>query len=313
MKSGCPLVSVLYGGVGPEREVSLLSGEAVAAALATNHQVRAIRLDEAALPVAMDPREGVVFPVLHGLFGEDGQVQALLEAGGFEYVGCDSLASALCMNKVRTKQAVQPLGVGLAPHRLIGDGLADDLQAVVAALGEELIVKPVNEGSSSNLHVVRGRAGLEKILDCSGRREWLVERRIFGREFSVGVLHGAGLGIVEIVAEGGVYDYERKYTKGLTEYRFPAQLEADIERQMRTWAEGAFSICGCRDFARVDFMLEEATSQIFFLEINTLPGMTELSLFPRSASCRGYTYHDLVDEMVKPALNRFNRRKAGAL
>ena len=147
-------------------------------------------------------------------------------------------------------------------------------------------------------------AGLESALGGASRGRWMVERRIDGRELSVGVLRGKAMGVVEIRPASGVYDYASKYTKGMTEYLAPAPLDGPLTEEVRTAAETAFAACGCRDYARVDFILS-GRNEAFLLEINTLPGMKETSLLPMSARCAGLDFAALVREMVLPAVERF--------
>jgi D-alanine-D-alanine ligase len=148
-------------------------------------------------------------------------------------------------------------------------------------------------------------AELEAALQRAEGGRWLVERRIRGRELSVGVLNGRAMGIVEIRPHSGVYDYASKYTKGLTEYVAPAPIDAGVEASVKAAAQTAFAACGCRDYARVDFILSPG-NEPFLLEINTLPGMKETSLLPMSARCAGWDFTALVREMVLPAWKRFH-------
>jgi D-alanine-D-alanine ligase len=169
-----------------------------------------------------------------------------------------------------------------------------------------VVVKPNNEGSSVGLRVVEDLAGLESALGSIGAGRWLVERRIDGRELSVGVMGGTAMGIVQISPKGGVYDFASKYTKGMTEYTAPAPLDGALTATVKAAAESAFAACGCRDYARADFILSPQNVP-FFLEINTLPGMKETSLLPMSARCAGLDFTALVREMVSPAVERFRQ------
>lgn len=295
-------IIVLYGGVSSEREVSLQSGEAIADALAANFEVQRLRLDAAELPAGIDSQSAVVFPALHGHFGEDGQLQALLEDAGIEYCGSDAAASRLCMNKQATKEVAQRLGVSVPRSECFaGDAvpLADDL---IQALGASLVLKPVDQGSSVGLYFTEHRSSLGVALSQIHSGNWLAEERIYGRELTVGVLAGKALGVVEILSASGVYDYQAKYTPGSTEYRFPAELDAAVTRRLQAQAEQIFAACGCRDFARIDFLLDGETP--YFLEVNTLPGLTATSLLPKSAACMGYDFERLAQELVAGALKR---------
>ncbi|MEN8660930.1 MAG: D-alanine--D-alanine ligase family protein [Lentimonas sp.] len=300
-------IVVLYGGVGSEREVSLVSGEAIAQALSANHTVELLRLDENALPVEIDGGRSIVFPALHGAFGEDGQLQALCEAAGVVCCGSDAEASRLCMSKDKTKEIASGIDV-LSPKGMTFKGetspLADD---VINELGTSLVIKPADEGSSVGLHFTEHRSALGVILSQIHEGNWLIEQRINGRELTVGVLNGEAMGIVEIVSASGVYDFKAKYTPGSTDYRFPAELDSDVEAEIKDSAERLFKACGCRDFARIDFLLEDEIP--YFLEINTLPGLTATSLLPKSASCIDLDFEGLASELVAPAITRFKAKE----
>lgn len=296
-------IIVLYGGVGPEREVSLRSGEAIGRSLAKNFEVQMLRLDQAELPAAIDGKSSIVFPALHGTFGEDGRLQAEMDLAGVEYCGCDAQASQLCMAKDATKEVAAELGI-CVPEGITFDGavapLADD---VIAQLGQSLVIKPTDKGSSVGLYFTEHRSALGVALSQIHDGNWMIEQRVRGRELTVGLLRGAAMGIVEVVSESGVYDYQAKYTSGSTNYIYPAKLEPAVEARIKAQAEQLFEACGCRDFARIDFLLDG--SQPYFLEINTLPGLTATSLLPKSASCVGFDFEGLAVELVAGAISRF--------
>ncbi len=303
-----PEIAVFSGGTSKEREVSTGSGRACAGALARSFTTRLLDVAADSLPDGYDPASQVVFSTLHGTFGEDGGMQQLLDAAGGAYAGSDAASSRLTMDKERTKQAVSAHGVRVCDGLAFDSGAGPAPAEVARRLGVRLVVKPNNEGSSVGLKVVDDMAGLESaLLGATGGR-WIVERRVDGRELSVGVLAGSAMGIVEIRPKSGVFDYSSKYTKGLTEYIAPAPLDEALSAGVKAAAETAFAACGCRDFARVDFMLS-SKGEAFLLEINTLPGMKETSLLPMSARCAGLDFTALVREMVTPAIERF---RAGA-
>jgi D-alanine-D-alanine ligase len=309
MMSNPVKILVLHGGTSEERDVSLASGQALAAALASRHLVELVRLDEDALPGSIHFLDTVVFPALHGGFGEDGQIQALLEVAGIEYCGSDAAASRLCMDKAATKLIARELEIP-TPNWMVFDAAETPLaDAVIEQLGTSLVVKPVGEGSSVGLHFAEHRSALGVALSQIHTGRWLIEQRICGRELTVGILQGKAMGVVEIVSASGVYDYAAKYTPGSTEYRFPAELEPGVEMQIRAYAERLFLSCGCRDFARIDFLLEG--DQLYFLEINTLPGLTATSLLPKSASCLDYDFETLAEALVAPAIKRLSKRSNG--
>ena len=299
-----PVVAVFAGGTSSEKEVSTGSGTACALALARSFTTRLFPVVADALPDGYDPARHVVFSTLHGTFGEDGGMQRLLDAAGGAYSGCDAASSALTMDKALTKRTVSARGVPVV------DGIAFDAASkpsaadVAGRLGTRVVVKPNSEGSSVGLHLVEDRAGLEAALGSITSGRWIAERRIEGRELSVGILRGRALGIVEIRPKSVVYDYASKYTKGSTEYLAPAPLDEALAAAVRSAAETAFAACGCRDYARVDFMVSRE-GEPFLLEINTLPGMKETSLLPMCARCAGLDFAALVREMVLPAVERF--------
>ena len=307
-----PIIAVLLGGTSAEREVSLGSGRACGVALARSFPTQLFEVNSNAIPAGIDPARHVVFSTLHGTFGEDGGMQQLLDAARIHYAGCDAESSLLTMDKSRTKQAVAARGVAVVPGLRFEAAHKPTADAVVAELGENLVVKPNNEGSSVGLSLVTSRAELEAKLASIKAGNWLVEKRIVGREFSVGVLRGRAMGVVEIRPKSGVYDYTSKYTKGLTEYFAPAPLDAAMTSALQVAAETAFAACGCRDYSRIDFMLS-SENQLYLLEINTLPGMKETSLLPMSARCAGLDFTGLVRELVSPALERFHAAAATAV
>ena len=304
MNPTSPIIAVLAGGTSAEREVSVGSGRASALALARSFPTRLFDVTADALPAGLDPARHVVFSTLHGTFGEDGGMQRLLDAAGIHYAGCDAASSALTMDKTRTKQAAAARGVRVAAGIAFAAAKKPTAESVVAQLGESVVVKPNAEGSSVGLAVVGTRAELEEKLAGIAAGSWLIERRIIGRELSIGVLGGKAMGVVEIRPKSGVYDFTSKYTKGMTEYFAPAPLDETTTAAAQRAAETAFAACGCRDYARVDFILS-ADDGLYLLEINTLPGMKETSLLPMSARCAGLDFTALVRELVSPALQRF--------
>jgi D-alanine-D-alanine ligase len=296
-----PEIVVLCGGLSSEREVSLRSGKAVASALPG---ARLVELDADALPAWLDGAKHVVLPVLHGGWGEDGRAQAEMEARGIAFAGCSSAANRLCMDKVATKRAMRGADVPAIPEVAFAGDAKPTAAALVAALGEQVVIKPSDQGSSVGLYILEGEGAVaEALAAIPASGQWMAERRLRGREMSIGLLDGRPMGLVEIVPLTGVYDYETKYTKGASEYRFPAPVEPALAAAIGAAAARLFAACGCRDFARADVFLEP-DGRFYFLEINTMPGMTETSLMPKSASCVGLDFPALVRRMAAPALAR---------
>ncbi len=292
---------VLCGAVSPEREVSLRSGRAVAGALPG---CRLVELERNALPEWLDAARQVVIPVIHGDYGEDGAVQAELDARGVAYAGCEAAASRLCLDKVATKNAMRRAGVPAIPEVAFAGTAKPAATALITQLGPQVVLKPADKGSSVGLYVVDGEVAIAAALaQIPPSGHWMAERRLQGREMSIGILGGQAMGLVEIVPRKGVYDYQSKYTKGSSDYIYPAPVSADLTARIQSAAEALFQACGCRDFARADLFLEP-DGQFYFLEINTMPGMTETSLMPKSASCAGLDFPALVQRMTAPVFAR---------
>ncbi len=304
-----PRIVILMGGCSSERDVSLRSGKAVAEAVRkSGYELVEIDILREELPAGLDAASDVVFPVLHGGFGENGELQALLERASFSYVGCDSASSRLCMDKRRTKDAVGAVGVTLAKDITLQSGHnLPSVDEIISELGSSIVAKPSGEGSSVGVAFIEGRDDLSEWLAKPRRGVWILEQRIVGHELTCGILGGYAMGIVEIAPASGVYDYASKYTLGSTNYLVPAPLPEAQAEKVRLFSQLAFNACGCRDFARADFILPDGGEPVF-LEINTLPGMTATSLLPKSASCIGLTFESLVRKMLEPALVRFARK-----
>lgn len=295
-----PEILVLCGSRSSEREVSLRSGAAVAKALPGS---RLVVIDADALPAWVDPARHVVLPMLHGGWGEGGGLQAELEARGIAFAGSGAEASRLCMDKVATKARLRSFGLPVADEVAFDGAIPPPADDLLARLGPVVFVKPVDQGSSVGLHRAEGRVELERVLGSLGSGRWMAEPHLAGRELTVGILDGEALAVVEILTPGGVYDYHSKYAPGGSRHLAPAPLPEPVAAAIRGAAEAAFRACGCRDFARVDVILAP-TGAFHILEVNTLPGMTETSLLPDCAACRGLGYADLVHRMVRGALRR---------
>lgn len=305
MNKASPVIVVLCGGASDERAVSLVSGQAVYAALQGRYAVQKLELSKNMLPPGLHPREVIVFPAMHGAFGEDGELQGLMEAVGVSYVGCDARAGALCMDKAATKAAVRGAsGFQVGTEVVFETAQQPRAVDIVAELGDDVVFKPLDSGSSVGLKFAVGTTMIEEVLTALGGGRWMVERRVQGREMTIGLLQGKALGLVEIVPRNGAYDFFHKYTPGATEYCAPRGLSPETHATVVSCAERVFELCDCRDFARIDFMLD-AAGQAHFLEVNTMPGLTPTSLFPKSASQCGYDFAALVEAMVEPAIVRW--------
>ncbi len=287
-------VAVLCGGPGPEHEVSLASGRAVCETLRqAGLSARLLTLAEGRLPAELDAEAELVLPLIHGLYGEDGQLAAELEAAGFVYGGSGAAASALCFDKWAAKAAAARLQIPVAADRVVDPGHAPDYSELMRHLGTPFILKPRFEGSSVGLFRIDGPAAYAEALEALRQRTYLAEAMVDGVDLTVGILGGRALGVVGIRPEGGLYDYEHKYTPGRSRYDVPARCAPRLQEQLLRWSEALFQVCGCRDVARIDFRLSREGAPVF-LEINTLPGMTGTSLLPKTAEIAGMDFRSLV-------------------
>ena len=293
-------ITVMLGGPSAEREVSLRSGTAVAAALRSlGHEVRELDPGNDSWSSAGTP--DVVFLVLHGTYGEDGTVQRRLDELGVVYTGCDAEASRIAFDKVLTKRRCVDAGIP-TPEFLVVDSAKIPWPE---GWQPPLVVKPVRQGSSVGLQFVERAGDWQNALAEAMKfdSEVLVEEKIVGRECTVGILANDALPVVEVRPKVGSYDYRNKYTAGCTEYFCPAPLDATTTRRVQEAALGAFKAVGGRDYARVDVMVR-ANGEPAVLEVNTLPGMTETSLLPKAAAAAGLNYAQLCQRMVDLALER---------
>ena len=302
-----PKICVLYGGCGNERSVSLESGKAVIQALQDCMDIIPHDLREEAIPEFIQPQEMLVFPVLHGSFGENGSLQAELAERGIEFCGCDAASSAICIDKIRAKLSARSVAVPVAPDVHFSAATIPSFNDLCQDLGCPFVIKPVDEGSSVGLFVIESESHYNDARSTIKHGHWMAESKIIGLEISVGVLDGQAQGIVAIRPEGGVYDFKRKYTSGSSSYEFPARLPTDLKEMICSYSESIFKVCGCRDYARIDYIVEMEKKPVF-LEINTLPGLTQTSLLPKSASCGGLDFVDLLKSMLNPAIDRWQKR-----
>ena len=297
-------VVVLYGGLGPERAVSIESGKAVEASLKKQAglKVRACCLDKPELPDELKSDHQIVFPMLHGAFGEDGTLQKLLSERGICFVGSGAEASALCMNKYQTVAQVKDLGIACADSIAFSGDSVPLADTAIEALGQSLVLKPSDSGSSHGLRLIENRSSLGLALSQINSGNWMIEQRLLGRELSIGLLGGEPLEIVEIKTHRAAFDYHAKYESLETQRICPAALSDQIASTIAEAARAIFSACGCLDCARIDFILVGDCP--YFLEVNTIPGMSEHSLLPLSAGGRGIDFDALTLKMLTLAADR---------
>ena len=288
-------VAVMFGGVSAEREVSLKSGNAVLSALkAAGVDAFAFDPQQQALSDLAASGAERVFIVLHGRGGEDGSMQGALQQLGLPYTGSKVLGSALAMDKIRCKWLFQAQQLPTSPFAVVHSN-DTDFAGLLASLGGKVMVKPANEGSSIGMSAASTAQELQDAVQAALKydSEILVERWINGREFTVAILNGQVLPIVEMRTPRAFYDYEAKYQSNNTEYLCPAPLTAELTAAMQDTALKAFNAVGASGWGRVDIMLDES-GQHYLLEVNTVPGMTEKSLVPMAAKAAGLSFQQLV-------------------
>ena len=297
-------VTVLYGGPSAERDVSLVSGKAVIEGLRSmGHDVFPSDVSPTDLS-GLDKPCDVIFPVLHGEFGESGELQEILEQRKLPFVGSGSRASRLGMDKAATKQAWERAGLPTPPYRVV-TSTSDSIPE------EPCVVKALDSGSSIDVYVCKAgpeglplgaRDAIAKVLARHGRA--LVEKFIAGPELTVGLIEEQPLAPIRIVPKAEFFDYDAKYKSKETEHRFNTGLSDALIERCKSLAKQANDLIGCRDLARVDIMIDEATQQPYLLEINTLPGFTPVSLLPEAAKHAGIDFGPLVDRLVRRAAAR---------
>jgi D-alanine-D-alanine ligase len=295
-------IGVLMGGLSAEREVSLKSGAAVhKALLARGYNAVAIDVGRDLADVLKREAIKTAFIALHGRYGEDGCVQGLLELLQIPYTGSGVLASALAMHKLYSKQAFAASGILTAPFRCYRRGETVNLNELQFNL--PVVVKPVQEGSSVGVSIVKDVSQLSSALDEALRHddEILVEQYIKGQEVQVGILEDRPVGAIEIVPKNEFYDFEAKYTDGMAEHIFPARLEPVLYEKAQAVGLSAHRALGCKGYSRVDLLVTN-TGDCYVLEVNTLPGMTSLSLLPEiAAKGAGLPFEELVSRIIESA------------
>lgn len=305
-------VALLAGGRSGERSISLSSGDGASQAL-KEAGFSVERLDPAVKEDLKRLIEGgfdVAFLCTHGRYGEDGVLQGFLDLIDMPYTGSGVLASALAMNKAKAKLVYRDAGVPTpqSVHVMKTDTL--DIPSIVREVGEHCVVKAASEGSTIGIYIVEHQEDLAAAVEKAFEHdtEVVVERFVAGREFTVAVLgnnDAHALPVIEIVPDGGFYDFEAKYTPGRSQHLCPAPLDEEVSSRMKRYAEKAHCALGCSGVSRTDFILDEEGG-LWALETNTLPGMTATSLLPDAAKAEGVSFPELCSMLVKYALESKN-------
>lgn len=310
-------VAVLMGGWANERPVSLMSGEGVAKALeARGHRVTRIDMDRQVATRIAEAAPDVVFNALHGVPGEDGTVQGMLDLMGVPYTHSGLATSVIAIDKELTKQALVPHGIPMPGGRIVQ---SEELYQR-DPMARPYVLKPVNEGSSVGVAIVTDGGNYGNPISRDSRGPWqefaqlLAEPYIRGRELTTAVVGGKALAVTELKPKSGFYDFDAKYTDGMTEHVCPAEIPAEIEALCKKYALEAHRVLGCRGTSRTDFRWDDEQGEdgLFVLETNTQPGMTPLSLVPEQAKYVGMSYEDLVEAIVADALDHFGKLAGGS-
>jgi D-alanine-D-alanine ligase len=316
-------VAVLYGGRSGEHEISLRSAESVIAAMdPERYEVQRILITKEGhwqpRPISPDPDANpgidVVFPVMHGTFGEDGTVQGLLELAGLPYVGAGVLASSVSMDKEVQKRLCVERGLPVTDYVTVRRGQFRP-EDICKRFGFPMFVKPANLGSSVGISKAKSCEELRAALEVAAQydRKILVERGIIGREFECSVMgneHPVAAIPCEVLPSRDFYDYEDKYLLNEARTVLPAPLSDDQTREVQRLAVESYRAVECEGMARVDLLMESATGKFFINEINTVPGFTSISMFPKMWEAAGIPYPALIDRLIELALERHRERQA---
>jgi D-alanine-D-alanine ligase len=301
-------VVVLMGGWSSEREVSLTSGRGVAAALRERgwSNVTELDMDRDVASRLAELKPDVVFNALHGTPGEDGTVQGMMDLMGLKYTHSGLATSVIAIDKELTKLVLVPAGIRMPAGKVVqSESLFQE-----DPIARPFVLKPVNEGSSVGVAIVTADSNYGNPIGRDVEGPWrhfeelLAEPFIKGRELTVAVLAGEALAVTELKPKAGFYDYDAKYTDGLTQHVCPAEIPADIAQAMMGMAANAHRLLGCKGASRSDFRWDDELGEegIYLLEVNTQPGMTSLSLVPEQAKLKGITYGELVERLIAEAL-----------
>ena len=293
-------IAVLMGGPGEEKDVSLKSGEAIKKALNHNgYDVTSIILDTKLEKLVKELLSvDLVFLGLHGNIGENGTIQGFLDALGIIYTGSGPLSSAICMDKNISKIIAKNNGI-MTPKWKLCDTVIDD-----AKMNYPVIVKPNGQGSTVGLRIAHNESELIPALEYAFNYDnsVLVEEYIQGRELTVMLIDGKAQPVCEIIPSHEFYDYECKYTAGMSKYICPAEIDDNISNYVKKISENLFDLLKCENYSRADFRMDDQ-NKFWFLEMNTLPGMTDTSLAPMSALAAGISFNELIDKIVMHAWN----------
>ena len=302
-------IGILMGGVSSEREISLKSGNAVANAFKNmGYNTAAIDIKDNVCQTIKQAQIDIAFLVLHGGWGENGSIQGLLEIMGIPYTGCDVISSAIAMDKEATKKIFLYHGIPIPEFKVL-DKLTFEKELEAVKFSLPWVIKPACEGSSVGINILKTKNELKPALDSafSYGGKVIVEKYIRGKEVHIGILNDKALGGVEVRPSVEFYSYEAKYTSGMTEYILPPEIDEKTYKKTKEIALAAHKALGCRGATRVDTLVDDK-GDVYVLEVNTIPGMTETSLLPKIAKSAGLDFPALIEEILREAIER-NRKE----
>lgn len=337
-------IALIVGGISSEREVSLASGRGILKALRENgHKARVIDpiygekevsedvifkdlvsaeypTYEAMEKLLIESRRKVIdcinsslfedidlaFIGLHGKYGEDGRIQTLLDLRGIKYTGSDILSSAIAMDKNVTKIIFRNNNILTPDWVVMTKRDARDINGILRRISLPFVIKPNDEGSTVGLTIVKNESDITNAIELAFKYtdKIMIEKYVKGRELTVSIVGDIAYPLIEIKPKEGFYDYHHKYTKGMTEYICPAEVTDDVSKKAREIAIKAYHSLGCSVYSRVDFLLDE-NDDLHCLEVNTLPGMTELSLVPKAVKAEGMEFNELLENIIRLSLNNY--------
>ncbi|MGL4307904.1 MAG: D-alanine--D-alanine ligase [Cetobacterium sp.] len=282
-------IAVVMGGISSEREISFKTGEAILKSLLRQgYDAYKLELNRDNLVTAFIENEfDLAFLALHGEYGEDGRVQAVLDMLGKKYTGSPMVPSAVAMDKDLTKMVAHDGGIRIPQTYKKPQDVKEF----------PVVVKPAKEGSSVGLYICGNLQELESAIEALEGKKLVIEEFVKGEELTCGVLNGEALGVLKIKPKLGLYDYKSKYTAGMTEYEYPAQIDGKVYEEVMEASRKIHEILGLDGISRSDFILKDGKP--YFLEVNTCPGMTETSLIPKIATLKNYTFDDLTRIMIE--------------
>lgn len=298
-------IAVLMGGFNSEREVSLSSGNSVYEALKNlgYEKISKIDFSRNIIDDLNEIKPDIIFNALHGSYGEDGRVQGLLDIIQIPYTHSGVSASAICMDKILCRQicSLSP-DVNIPSYDILNRDELEKNKEKIAKIGKPFVIKPISDGSSVGVEIIleNDEFNIEK-YDWKYGDEVIIERYLSGKEIEVAVLDDKALGAIEIRPKKLFYDYECKYTPGMSEYIMPAQISDEKYQEVLNIAKQCYNLTNCSGIARIDFILNDSDQKFYLLEANTHPGFTDTSLVPKIAKYKGISYEDLVEKLIETA------------